>query len=125
MGEQSRVLIVDDVEDVAELVAFIFRRAGFSTRVCHSAQEALEVAKAEAFPVVVSDIGMPRMNGYELAQALRALPPYRYSALIAMTGFTAYDDRDRSLKAGFDYHFTKPLEPITFGAFLERLKREL
>lgn len=125
MGEQPRVLVVDDYEDVADMVALLFRRVGFSTRVCYSAREALDVAQAETFPVVVSDIGMPQMNGYELARALRALPGYEYSALIAITGFSMYDDSERSRAAGFDHHFTKPIEPITFTSFIERLKKEL
>ncbi len=124
-GQQPRVLIVDDTEDVADLVAAVFRSAGYSTRVCYSAADGLEVAKGENFPVVLSDIGMPRMNGYELAAALRAIPAYRRAALIALTGFSCFDDRDRSSAAGFDYHFTKPIEVTTFSSFLERLKKEI
>lgn len=124
-GQQPRVLIVDDMKDVADMVAAVFRSAGFSARVCYSAADALDAAKAETFPVVLSDIAMPRMNGYELAAALRAIPAYRCSVLIALTGFSMHDDRDRSFDAGFDHHFTKPIEIITFTSFLERLKREI
>jgi CheY-like chemotaxis protein len=124
-GQQPRALIVDDTEDVADLVAAIFRQAGFSARVCYSAPDALEAAKGELFPVVLSDIAMPRMNGYELAAALRAIPAYRRSALIAVTGMSMYDDRARSFAAGFDYHFTKPIEAVTFISFLVRLKDEI
>ena len=87
------------------------RVAGYDVVSVFSAPDALETARAEQFDVVVSDIGMPVMNGYELAAALRGLPAYAAVPLIAVTGFAMYDDRDRALASGFDAFLTKPINP--------------
>ena len=107
----ARVLVVDDVPDVAEVLALLLSRAGYQVTAAGSAFEALDLARLRAFDVVISDIGMPRMNGYQLAGALRALPAYRHVPLIAFTGYTEYDDRGRTLRAGFSAHLTKPIDP--------------
>jgi CheY-like chemotaxis protein len=117
-------LVVDDKIEVAELIAVMFRHSGFETIICHSAADALDAARAETFDVVLSDIGMPRMNGYELARELRKLPEYKDATLIALTGFSMYDDRERSLSAGFNFHLTKPVEADTFMRFITKLKAQ-
>jgi CheY-like chemotaxis protein len=71
--------------------------------------------------VVISDIGMPEMNGYELARALRTIPAYENVPLVALTGYSMFDDRNRSLLAGFNEHVTKPINPRAFVELLEQL----
>lgn len=118
-------MIVDDQPDVAEMLLRWLGRNHFDARAVHSAAEALDVAKAEHFDIIISDIGMPGMNGYELAGALRAMPEYRATPLIAVTGFSMYDDRERSRRAGFDRHLTKPLNPLTLVALLRQIRDRL
>lgn len=110
-GNQARVLVVDDYEDIAELIAAILNRANYLTTIALSSADALEKAQAEQFDLFVLDIGLPIMNGYELAAALRKIPKYREVPMLAVTGFTVYDDRGRSLRAGFNAHLTKPITP--------------
>ena len=105
------VLVVDDVHDVTEMIALFLKHAGYQVVTADSAARALQLAESGNFNLVISDIGMPEMNGYELAGALRNLTAYRNTPLIAVTGYTEYDDRGRSLKAGFNAHLTKPIEP--------------
>ncbi|HEV2761664.1 MAG TPA: response regulator [Pyrinomonadaceae bacterium] len=108
---KRRALVVDDAPDVTELLAMVLRYAGYDVVAVFSAPDALETARAEQFDVIVSDIGMPGMNGYELAAALRGLPEYASVPLIAVTGFAMYDDRDRALASGFNAFLTKPINP--------------
>lgn len=104
-------LVVDDHPDIADMLAAVLRLSGYDVSTAHSAASALGVAREKRFDVVISDIGMPEMNGYELARALRALPEYTGVPLVAVTGFAMYDDRDRALEAGFDTHLSKPVNP--------------
>ena len=105
------VLVVDDVVDVTDMIALFLKHAGYDVTIANSAAAALGLAANQQFDLVISDIGMPEMNGYELAEALRAHTDYRQTPLIAVTGYTEYDDRGRSLQAGFDAHLTKPINP--------------
>ena len=73
------------------------------------------------FDVIISDIGMPEMNGYELAEALRSLPGYETVPMVAVTGYSMFDDRNRSLTAGFNEHVTKPIDPRAFLDLIEQL----
>jgi CheY-like chemotaxis protein len=88
----------------------------------HSAYAAIELARTTNFDVVVPDIGMPVMNGYELARAPRVLPGFDAVSMIAVTGFSLDDDRQRSLPAGFNAHLTKPIDPNVLFRLIEQLR---
>jgi CheY-like chemotaxis protein len=105
-------LVVDDNPDITEMLAAVLRHAGYTVSSAHSAPDALTMALARHFDVVVSDIGMPGMTGHELARALRAIPEYSAIPMIAVTGFDMYDDRERSAAAGFSAHMSKPIDPF-------------
>jgi two-component system CheB/CheR fusion protein len=119
---RPRALVVDDAPDVTEMIAMFLQHAGYDAVMTFSAAEALEAAKSERFEVIVSDIGMPGMNGYDLAVALRSLPGYRDVPLIAVTGFSMYDDRGRALASGFNAHLTKPINPMTLLDLIKSLR---
>ena len=108
---KGRALVVDDSPDIAEMLAGVLRHAGYDVLTAYSAPEALAAAFAQQFDLVVSDIGMPGMDGYELARALRAAPGYESVPMVAVTGFAMYDDRERALEAGFNEHLSKPVDP--------------
>jgi len=118
---KRRALIVDDAPDVAEMIAMLLQHTGYSVATAFSATDALATAQSARFDIVVSDIGMPGMNGYELAEALRRLPDYEAVPLVAVTGFTMYDDRDRALSSGFDAFLSKPINPTTLLELIDRL----
>jgi PAS domain S-box-containing protein len=105
-----RVLIVDDNEDGAEMLSIILSQKGYDTRVAHDAPRALEIA-AQFKPVTAFiDIGLPVMDGYELAERLRAMPALEGIRLIALTGYGQESDRRRGREAGFDEHLVKPVD---------------
>lgn len=119
---RPRALVVDDAPDVTEMLAILLQYAGYDVVTVYSGPQALSAARAERFDVVVSDIGMPGMNGYELAEAVRALPDYQATPMIAVTGFTMYEDRDRALSSGFNAFLTKPINPRDLINIVERLR---
>ena len=110
-ARRLRLLVVDDAPDVTEMIAMMMSFAGYQVKMAFSAAEAFDAARGAHFDAVISDIGMPGMNGYQLAEALRALPAYERTPLIAVTGFTMYDDRERARLAGFNDFLTKPINP--------------
>jgi two-component system CheB/CheR fusion protein len=125
-GQQSKArrwaLVVDDVSDMTEMLSTMLSHAGYDVSTASSAPDAITLARDHHFDVVISDIGMPKMNGYELAGALRSLPGYESVPLIALTGYSMFDDRDRSLNAGFNEHVTKPISPHAFLELIEQLR---
>jgi signal transduction histidine kinase len=105
----KRVVVVDDCRDGAESLAMLLRIWGHEVRVAYDGPTALQTVRAEAPDVVLLDIGLPGMDGYQVARRLRELPGDRLT-LVALTGHGQNEDRRRSLEAGFDYHLTKPVD---------------
>jgi CheY-like chemotaxis protein len=120
---KPRALVVDDAPDVTEMLATFLQHAGYDTVMAFSAHEALQAARDNHFEIIVSDIGMPGMNGYDLAIALRALPDYDHVPMIAVTGFSMYDDRGRALESGFNAHLTKPINPMVLLDLIKSLRQ--
>ena len=107
---RRRVLIVDDNEDAANSLAMILELGGHETASVYTAADALQRAAVFRPDVVLLDIGLPGMDGYEVAQKMRELPGLRDIRLVAVTGYGRSDDRIRARDAGFDDHLTKPVE---------------
>jgi CheY-like chemotaxis protein len=103
-----RVLVVDDNRDAADSMGLLLKRAGAEVEVVHDGCQALSSVERFHPAVVLLDIGMPGMDGYEVARRIREQPTLHDVMLIALTGWGQADDRRRSLSAGFDHHLTKP-----------------
>ncbi|VTU24708.1 ATP-binding protein [Variovorax sp. RA8] len=104
------LLVVDDNKDAAEALASWLELEGHETHLAFSAEEALELLSRQPCDGAVIDIGLPGMNGYDLAARLRAETATRSMALVALTGYGREADRQRALQAGFDDHFAKPAQ---------------
>ena len=102
---------MDDNVDAAESLAMLLRMEGHDVRVAHDGPAALAAVEADPPDLVFLDIGMPVMNGYDVAQRLRQRPGLEKLLLVAMTGWGQEEDRRRSQEAGFDHHLVKPVEP--------------
>jgi len=102
------VLVVDDNVDAAQTLAILLRAIGHDVRSAHDGPTALQVAVDFCPNVVLLDIGLPGMNGYEVAKEMREQPSLKTALLIAITGYGQESDRRRSLEAGFDRHLVKP-----------------
>ncbi len=119
---KGHALVVDDAADVTEMLSVLLMHAGWEVVTAESAPAALAATRAEQFDIIISDIGMPVMNGYELARTLRTQPGYERVPMVAVTGYSMYDDRERSLAAGFNAHLTKPIEPHVLLDLIENLR---
>ena len=110
--------MVDDNRDAADSLAMMLKMMGHDTTTAYDGLEAIQVAATLRPDVIFLDIGMPKLNGYQVAQRIRAAPWGRSMTLIAVTGWGQSEDKRRAHEAGFDHHFTKPLDLDAFGAFL-------
>ena len=106
-----RVLVIDDNIDAAESIAVFLRLEGHEVRTVSDGAQAIAIAQVFAPQVAVVDIGLPGMNGYEVARRLRLKGAEGPALLIALTGYGQKEDRARSTEAGFDHHFVKPADP--------------
>jgi CheY-like chemotaxis protein len=113
-----RILVADDNRDAADSLATMLRLGGHEVGVAYDGREAVALAETFRPEIALLDIGMPRMNGYETALALRHLPNAAAVRLFALTGWGQPDDKRRSRAAGFDHHFVKPLDPAEFERVL-------
>jgi signal transduction histidine kinase/ActR/RegA family two-component response regulator len=106
----KRILVVDDNADAAESIAVFMRIEGHEVQTVTDAMQALGCVERFAPQIAIIDIGLPGMNGYELAAAIRANPSLTPPLMIALTGYGQAEDFDRSREAGFDHHFVKPAD---------------
>jgi PAS domain S-box-containing protein len=120
-GVARRVLIVDDNNDAAVSLSILLASLGYETRTEADGESALETAESFEPEVVLLDIGLPRMNGYEVARRIRQRPWGSQAALIAVTGWGKEEDRRRTLEAGFDDHLVKPVDPTVLLSRLRSL----
>ena len=118
-----RILIVDDNEDAAEMLATLLEARGYLTRIAHDAPAALRVAEEFEPRIACLDIGLPVMDGYELAVRLRDVPGLANIRLIALTGYGQDSDRQRTRAAGFDHHLVKPVDLEAVEAAVEEACR--
>ncbi len=116
----KRVLIADDNIDACESIAMILRLYGYDVRCVYDGPSVLQTVGSYRPDVVILDIGLPGMSGYEVARQLRELPEFKRTPLVAVTGYGQEDDRRRSREAGFDYHLTKPTDPDVLQAIVAR-----
>lgn len=118
---QLRILVADDNVDAAETLAALLEVLGHSVRQVHDGEAAV-IATSEFDPqLVLLDIGMPKLNGYDTCREIRALPGGAGRALVAVTGWGQPDDRRKSAEAGFDQHLVKPVDPEALTALVETL----
>lgn len=116
-----RILVVDDNVDAAESLALLLTLTGHSILISHSGPEALAAAPDFRPEVAFLDLGLPGMDGFELARSMRADPRYPGIVLVALTGWGSDEDRQRTREAGFDHHLTKPIGAGTLGELLAKL----
>jgi signal transduction histidine kinase/ActR/RegA family two-component response regulator len=117
-----RILVVDDNVDAAESLAMLLQLMGADVRTAYDGPSALKVATAFGADVVFLDIGMPSMDGYEVARRLRAMPQFEKAILVAQTGWSKEEEQPHSRDAGFDHHLVKPFDPAAVQALLASLK---
>jgi CheY-like chemotaxis protein len=116
-----RVLIVEDDPDGNELICTILQRYGARVTSATTAAAALEVLSLEHPQVLVSDIGLPDMDGMELIRAVRSSPDIAEIPAVALTAYASRQDASKAIGAGFDAHVAKPVQPLTLGSAVARV----
>ena len=117
-GPKCRILVVDDNADAANSLAMILRRMGHDIHTAHDGLEAVHAALTFRPEVILLDIGLPKMNGYDVAKQIRQHPWDKKVAIIAVSGWGQEEDKRRAVEAGFDHHLTKPVEPAALSRLL-------
>jgi CheY-like chemotaxis protein len=112
------VLVVEDSPAVALSLQVTITQWNHVVEICHDGFSALAAARTFKPDVVLTDLGLPRMSGYQLAQELRRLPEMRHVAIIAVSGYGQEADRNRTNEAGFSRHLVKPINPLELGEIL-------
>jgi CheY-like chemotaxis protein len=107
--KQRRILVVEDNADSAASLCMMLQLAGHEIRSANDGREALQTAESFRPHIVLLDIGLPKLNGYEVARQIRKQPWGENVILIALTGWAQQEDKQRALEAGFDHHLTKPV----------------
>ena len=122
-GSGKRILVVDDNEDSAKTMRWMMELIfGHDVRISHDGASAIATATAFVPDVVLLDIGLPGMNGYEICHAMRQEPLLKNTIIVAVTGWGQKEHRERSKAAGFDYHLVKPVTVETLQEVLDTLK---
>jgi PAS domain S-box-containing protein len=123
-GRRLKVLVVDDHADNADLFALLVESCGHEARAAYGGEAGLSLARAERPDLMLVDVGMPGMNGYDVAGAIRHDPALAGVRLVALTGYGRDEDRSRAFAAGFDRHLTKPVDEAKLQAVLDELLAE-
>jgi CheY-like chemotaxis protein len=114
-----RVVVIEDHADTADLMHEILCNAGHEVRVAHSGKDGIAAARALAADVVLCDVGLPDIDGYEVARRLRADAATAKARLVALTGYDGDDEQRKAHDAGFDRHVVKPIDPSQLESLLE------
>ena len=120
---RMRLLVVDDNRDVAESLGMFLEELGAEVRLAHDGPSAIAAFEASDPAAVLLDIGMPHMDGYEVARTLRARFPERRAVLVALTGWGQEEDRRRARESGFDHHLVKPADVEALQRLLSEIQR--
>jgi CheY-like chemotaxis protein len=118
--QRLRILVVDDDEDLAHLLAKVLVTRNYEVRTARDSSTALRAASEFLPEVALVDIGLPMMDGYELARELRKLLPVGSCRLIALTGFSEEGEKEKARAAGFEEHLLKPVNLATLRRAIER-----
>jgi len=119
-----RLMVIDDNKDAAESMSMLFELWGHQVLCAYDGRAALEAAAKYHPDAVFLDIGLPGMDGYEVAERLREQPESAHAVLVAITGYGQDEDRRRSREVGIDHHLVKPVAPETLHKLLDTLARE-
>ena len=123
MVNRRRILVVDDNQDAANTLTMMLRTLGHEVHTAYDGLEAVQAAASFRPDVVLLDIGLPKLNGYETARHIREQPSGQKVSLVALSGWGQEEDKRRAKEAGFDYHLTKPVETAALQKLLASVEK--
>ena len=113
-----RIVVIEDHQDTADLMHEILREAGHDVRIALTGEDGVATARAHAAEVILCDVGLPDIDGYEVARRLRADATTAHARIIALTGYDGNEESERARAAGFDRHVVKPIDPLMLTTLL-------
>lgn len=116
----TRIVVVEDHVDTAELMLEILASAGHEVLAAYTGRDGIDAARRLCAEVVLCDVGLPDIDGYAVARALRAEPCTARARLVALTGYDGDEERLRARQAGFDLHVVKPIDPLELESLIGR-----
>jgi two-component system cell cycle response regulator len=119
----ARILVIEDNNANLDLMTYLLKAFGHTTLVARDGEEGLETAYREALDLIICDIELPKVEGYEIARRLKSHSTLRNIPLIAVTAFAMVDDREKVMAAGFNGYIAKPIEPELFVGQVEAYLR--
>ncbi|HEX9102212.1 MAG TPA: response regulator [Polyangia bacterium] len=115
-----RIVVIEDHKDTADLMDEILRDAGHDVRVAHCGRDGVDAALALPADVVLCDVGLPDIDGYEVARLLRAADATARARLVALTGYEGEEEERKARDAGFDRHVVKPIDPFQLESLVHK-----
>jgi two-component system cell cycle response regulator DivK len=112
--ERKKILVVDDDKKNRYLVSFLLEKEGFEVVIATDGLEGIEAAKKQQVDLIIMDIKMPKMNGYEATRRIRRLKKYKSIPIIALTSYAMMEDKEKAMKAGCTGYMSKPITPEIF-----------
>ncbi|KQS30951.1 response regulator [Dyadobacter sp. Leaf189] len=124
-SENRRILVVDDNRDAADTLAMMLKLTGYETKACYSGRDGVAAAESYRPMAIVLDIGMPDITGYEACRLIRDTAWGQSALIVALTGYGADEDRQKSTEAGFDVHLLKPVDLPELSRLLKEKQSSL
>jgi two-component system cell cycle response regulator len=115
----ARILVIEDNAANLELMTYLLEALGHKTLIARNGEEGLQAAYQNTADLIICDIELPKVNGYEVARQLKLHPDLRKIPLVAVTAYAMVDDREKVLSVGFDGYISKPIEPELFVGQVE------
>lgn len=115
----ARILVIEDNAASLELMTYLLKAFGYTTLVARDGEEGLKAAHQESLDLIICDIELPKLNGYEIARQLKRHPVLKAIPLVAVTAYAMVGDREKALAVGFDGYIPKPIEPELFVGQVE------
>ncbi len=112
--ERKKILVVDDDKKNRYLVSFLLEKEGFEVVIATNGLDGIEAAKKQQVDLIIMDLKMPKMNGYEATRRIRRLKKYKSIPIIALTSYAMTEDKEKAMKAGCTGYMSKPITPETF-----------
>jgi CheY-like chemotaxis protein len=116
----TRVVVIEDHADTADLMDEILRQAGHQVAIAHNGADGIAAARRLSAEVVLCDVGLPDMDGYQVARTLRADAATKSAHMVALTGYDGEEEQRMARDAGFDRHVVKPIDPFKLESLLKR-----
>jgi CheY-like chemotaxis protein len=115
------VLVADDLRDSADSLGLLIELMGHTVEIAYDGEAALSAAERFRPDIVLLDLGMPKLDGFEVSRRIRAAPWSESMRLVAQSGWGQEEDRRRTAEAGFDHHLVKPIDPTALEALMQKL----